>query len=112
MSSVIDTPIADNKDFDKGAGYAKVWLDDYLQDTIFNQLINKDNKYKSQAIEKFKCFRLNSLSTVFDIDIVDLFDECITHLETCIKSCESREEKYNELNSIFTKAIFSFYKNS
>jgi hypothetical protein len=74
--------------------------------------MDTDNKYKSQAITKFTFFRLNSPSTFFDIDIVDLSDEIINQSELYIKSCKTKEEKYNSLNAIFTRAIFSYYKNS
>ena len=38
MSSVDDTPIEHNKDFDKGDN-AEDWSDDYLQIAIFDQLM-------------------------------------------------------------------------
>jgi hypothetical protein len=110
MSSIDNTSIDNNKDFDNN-GDTKVWSDDYLQNAIFNQLMDIDNKYKNQGLEKFRYFRINSPSAFFDIDIIDLPDEIITQLEVCIKGCQTKDEKYNRLNSIFTRAIFSIYKN-
>jgi len=91
MSSVEDTQIDNNKDFDKGDD--EVWLDGRLQNVISNQLMDNDNKYKNQALTKFQYFRIKSPYTFFDINIGDLADEIITQLEMCIKSCETREEK-------------------
>ncbi len=63
-------PIDHNKDSGNN-GDNEPWSDSRIENAIFNRLMDACDTYTDQATEKFRYFRLNLPSTVFDIDLGD-----------------------------------------
>lgn len=82
------------------------WSPNYLIDNIFNNLMeNNSRKYIDQLVTKFKYFIIRSPNIYFIIEKKDLSDEVTRHLELYVKDCKTRNEKYIQLDYIFTEVI-------
>lgn len=107
MSSVDDTPIEHNKDYDKGDD--EVWLDGRLVDTIYIDLMESNDKnndrYLSQFADKFDYLTLKFTDARYEICYSDLKENTKNHLEDYVIDCKTHQEKYKKLNGIMPDVI-------
>ncbi len=86
--------------------------DSYLTEKIFN-VLKSNPDYEKKVEETFEYFRMGSPEERYEIDVKDLSDDIISDIDSCIKNCETVEEKYGLLNESIVKAIklmFEKYK--